>query len=65
MAVKISEKKLFLGIVLLLPGIFIFFNTAFFPAPVKISEKGLLFNLIAIVSLWLSVKVISKSIQRQ
>jgi uncharacterized membrane protein len=65
MPTKVSEKHLFLGIALLLIGVVILLNTTLVDRPIKISEKGLLFDLMAVVSLFFSVRFISKSIHRQ
>ena len=62
---KVYEKQLFFGIALLLIGVVILVNTTLIDGPIKISEKGLLFSLVAVASLFLSVRFVSKSIRRQ
>jgi flagellar biosynthesis protein FliQ len=65
MRTKTSEKQLFLGVVFLVAGLVVLLNTTFLNAPVKISEKGLLFVAVAIALLFFSVRFFSKSIRRQ
>lgn len=65
MRVKISEKRLLIGVVLFLVGIAIFFNTTISRWPVRVSEKLILFNLLAIVSLVIGVIFLSRSFNKQ
>ena len=61
---KISEKKLAIGIILLVTGILLLTNAPIINTPVQLSEKGLLFALLAIGSIILSIVFIRKSIDR-
>lgn len=65
MPAKISEKHFFLGILFLLTGLAVILKTTLVNAPVKISEKGLLFGAIGIALLFFSVRFFSKSIHKQ
>lgn len=65
MRVKISEKHLLIGVVLFLVGIAIFFNTTIANWPVRISEKLILFDLLALVSLVIGVRFLSRSFYKQ
>lgn len=61
MRVKISEKHFLVGVVLFVIGIAIFFNTTVANWPMKLSEKVILFDLAAVVSLIMGVRFLSRS----
>jgi hypothetical protein len=65
MRIKIFEKHLFFGIALLLIGAVILLTTTIIHKHIMISEKGLLFDVVAVVSLFFSIKFILKSINQQ
>ena len=53
------------GITLLIIGVVILLDTPLIDRAVRVSEKGLVFALIGLVSFFLSIKFISKSIRRE
>ena len=64
MPTKISEKQLFLGVLLFLIGLAALLKTSLFISPVKVSERGILFLVVATVLLLFSWQFISKGIHR-
>lgn len=64
MPVKIFEKHGLIGIGLLFTSALIFWNTNLFSAPVRVSEKGLLIDLLAVVLLYAAIRFISRSMHR-
>jgi hypothetical protein len=65
MPTKLFEAQLFVGITLLFIGVVIVLNTPLIDKAIRVSEKGLLFDLIAVVSVFFAIRFISKSIHRQ
>ena len=65
MRAKLDEKRLFPALALLLAGVFILLNTTLVSSPVKLSEKGIVLDLLAIFLLFISVRLFGKSIHRQ
>jgi len=61
---KISEKKLVIGLILLVAGVIMLTNTTLTDGPVRISETGILFTLLAVSSIILSISFIRQSIQK-
>ena len=61
---KISEKKLAIGLMLLVVGSILLTNTTLIDGPVRVSEKRILFSLLAVSSIILSISFIRKSIQK-
>ena len=61
---KISEKKLAIGLILLVVGGILLTNTTLIDGPVRVSEKRILFSLLAVSSIILSISFIRKSIQK-
>ena len=61
MRVKITEKRLFSGLALLAASILLLFNATLINAPVRLSEKGIAFILIAAVAFIFSIRLMGKS----
>jgi hypothetical protein len=64
MPVKIAEKQLFPGLGLLITSAAVLSNTTVFSAPVTVSEKGLLIDLLAIGLFYYAIRFLSGSIHR-
>jgi hypothetical protein len=64
MPTKISEKKLFVSIILFAGALFLFFTAKLTNAPVQVSELGLLAMVAAIVLFIFGVRLLSRAIQK-
>ena len=60
----VNEKKGLLALVLFSLGIFIFYRTELFAAPVRISEKGLGGIILSILLLVTGILVITRAIRK-
>ncbi len=64
MPIKVSEKKLFAGIVCFAVGIFLLFNTQLIKTPVHISEAGILLIALSICLITFGVFLFKRSAMR-
>ena len=64
MRIRVSEKKLFLSLVLLIAGLALLWRVKLFHAPVRISEKGLAVALFALLMIYLSHRLYKRAATR-
>lgn len=64
MPTKVSERNLILSIVLFAIAIILLFSAQLFDAPVKISEKGIVFILLGIASAAFAVSYFKKAVEK-
>ena len=61
MPVEFSEKKLLTTILLLVAGLYLFFTSMLVPAPIYVSEKGILVAVAALLLIRAGIKMFSRS----
>jgi hypothetical protein len=64
MPTKVSERNLILSVAIFVIAIALLFNAKLFNAPVKISEKGILFIVLGATLSLVSIKLFKKAILR-
>jgi hypothetical protein len=64
MPVKVSEKKLFLSLVLFISGLALLWRVKLFPAPVHISEKGVAVALFSLLMIYISIRLYKRAATR-
>lgn len=64
MPAKISEKNVVVGFICLAIGIIILLNTTLFAAPIRVSEKGIVFYMVAFVIIAFGVRFFKRSAQK-
>ena len=62
MPTKVSEKKLAIGIIYMVIGVIVLLNTSVINTPVRVSEKGILYVLLAFVLMGLGVRSFKRAI---
>ena len=62
MPTKVSEKKLAIGIIYIVIGILILLNTSVINTPVRVSEIGILYALLAFVLIGLGVRSFKRAV---
>ena len=62
MPAKVSEKKLAFGILYMVIGVIVLLNTSVINTPVRVSEKGILFVLLAFVFIGLGIRSFKRAV---
>ena len=62
MPAKVSEKKLATGLACLAVSAFLLLNTTLIPAPVRVSEKGIVAVMAAVLLMGLGIRFLQRAI---